>query len=398
MKILYITSRFPYPLEKGDKLRAYNQIKELSKTHEIILYSITENVIQERWDQEINRITYYHEISFLKKWQRYANFFRGIFNALPFQINYFYNKKRKKQIEKLIVRFQPDLVFCQLIRMSEYIKDSRIPKVLDYMDAFSKGVQRRMENQPFYIKKLFEVEYRRLLSYEGAIFQHFDAAVIISNADKELIPVINNNEIEIIRNGVNFDYFKPQPNVIKEYDIVFTGNMSYPPNVSAVLFLHNEVLPLLKVAHPQIKILIAGANPSARVKELNASNFVVTGWVEDINIYYDKSKIFIAPMFIGTGLQNKLLEAMAMRLPCITSPLVNKSLGAAAQHELLIAETAEEYAHFVIQLLGNSNFADQVALDGYNFVTQNFSWSSTTDQLNLIFQKISYNTSTYNPS
>jgi sugar transferase (PEP-CTERM/EpsH1 system associated) len=388
LKILYLTSRFPYPLEKGDKLRAYNQVKELSKDHQVILYSITENRVIEKWEDEIRKVTYFYHYSYLSTFQKYLNLFRGLFNDLPFQINYFYNERRKKNIEKLIVRFNPDAVFCQLIRMSEFARHTGKPKVLDYMDAFSKGIERRMEEQPFYLKEVYALEYRRLLKYEASVHRDFDASIIISNADKEMIPLENRETIETVRNGVNFEYFRPRPDTIKEFDLVFTGNMSYPPNVSAVLFLHNEILPLLKARNPEIKVLIAGANPVSKVKELHTENFVVTGWVEEINEYYAKSKIFIAPMLTGTGLQNKLLEAMAMQLPCITSPLVNQSLGAADGKEILIADSPAEYANCVNQLLEQEKFANEIALAGFSFVTLNFSWGKTIAQLNRIFERI----------
>lgn len=388
MKILYLTSRFPYPLEKGDKLRAYNQIKELSKNHQVILYSITENKILDKWEDEIKKVTYYHQSSLLTPFQKYFHLALGIFNKLPYQINYFFNQTRKKNIEKLLVRFNPDVVFCQLIRMSEFARYLEKPKVLDYMDAFSKGVQRRMNEEPFYIRKIYELEYKRLLRYEAYIHKDFDASIIISTADKEAIPLQPNEEMSIIRNGVNFDYFKPQPLVKKEFDLVFTGNMSYPPNVSAVLFLYHDILPLLRTKYPEIKILIAGANPVAKLRELHSENFVITGWVEEINEYYAKSKIFIAPMLIGTGLQNKLLEAMAMQLPCITSPLVNNSLGAKADTEILIAENANAYAAYVFRLLEDDSFAKSISKAGYEFVTTSFSWSNTIEELNDIFLKI----------
>ena len=388
MKILYLTSRFPYPLEKGDKLRAYNQIKELSLSNQVILFSISENKIRQDWDDEINKITYYHEVAKLSFLQKYFNLFHGFLNSLPFQVNYFYNQKNKIKIEKLLVRFNPDILFCQLIRMSEYVKDTEKPKVLDYMDAFSTGIQRRMHQQPFYLKGVFSMEYKRLLDYESKIHKYFDASLIISNADKELIPFEDEQQIETIRNGVNFDYFKPRPEIQKEFDLAFTGNMSYPPNVSAVLYLHQEILPLIKKKFPEIKVLIAGANPISKIRELHTPNFVVTGWVENINEYYAKSRIFIAPMLIGTGLQNKLLEAMAMQLPCITSALVNLSLGAKENKDILIAETAADYAKYVIKLLNEPEFADELALHGNNFVNQNFSWGSTTNQLNKIFEDL----------
>lgn len=381
MKILVLTSRFPYPLEKGDKLRAYHQIRELSGRHQVILYSITENRIQKKWDDEIGKVTYYHQASYLTPLQKLSGMLRGFMNALPFQVNYFYSKKRKLAVDRLITRFNPDVIYCQLIRMSEYVKDVPTPKVLDYMDTFSKGIQRRMQQQPFYLKGVYAMEYSRLLHYEKSIYDAFDASVIISAADRNALPVEPEKPVTVVRNGVNFDYYNPLPDAKKSFDLVFTGNMSYPPNVSAVLYLHHEILPLVKNTFPNVRVMIAGANPVHRIRELNSENFVVTGWVEHMNVCYAQSKIFIAPMLIGTGLQNKLLEAMAMELPCITSPLVNQSLDAKPGKEILVAGSTEEYAEWIVRLLKEPDFARTVAREGHAFVKQNFSWEKTTEKL-----------------
>jgi sugar transferase (PEP-CTERM/EpsH1 system associated) len=389
MKILFITSRFPYPLEKGDKLRAYYQIQELSKRHKVILFSITENKISRDWESEIEKITYHHQVEELGNIRKVINLARTFFNKLPFQVNYFFNKRKKKLIDRLILRFDPDIVFCQLIRMSEYVRDTSVPKILDYMDAFSKGIERRLEYQPFYMKQVYRMEYKRLLEYEVDIYDQFNASTIISNRDMEVIPFKDTSKISVVRNGVDFNTYQPQPATEKDFDIVFTGNMSYPPNVAAVLFLHHEILPLVKERHPHIRVLVAGASPVAKIRELNDTSFVVTGWVEHMNDSYARSKIFVAPMQIGTGLQNKLLEAMAMQLPCITTGLVNQSLGALAGEEVLIANTAKEYSDYISRLLDDQNFSSRIGEAGNKFVRANYSWQKMTTQLEEVIKAVS---------
>ena len=130
------------------------------------------------------------------------------------------------------------------------------------------------------------------------------------------------------------EFYKPVKRK-KEYDLVFTGNMGYPPNVNSVIFLTEKILPVVRKKMPDIKIMFAGASPDPKVKAVNSENIKVTGWVDDIRNYYAKAKIFIAPMQIGTGLQNKLLEAMAMKIPCISSPLANNALEAEDGKEII---------------------------------------------------------------
>ena len=114
-------------------------------------------------------------------------------------------------------------------------------------------------------------------------------------------------------------FFNPKKRIKKKYELVFTGNMSYPPNVNAVEYIAKELMPLLIERKPDIKLLIAGATPANSVKALSSENILVSGWLDDIRDAYNDASVFLAPLQIGTGLQNKLLEAMCMEVPCITS-------------------------------------------------------------------------------
>ena len=167
----------------------------------------------------------------------------------------------------------------------------------------------------------------------------------------------------------------------KKYDLVFTGNMSYPPNVNAVEYLADEIMPIVWKTLPDTKLYIAGATPDPRVKKAASERIIVSGWLDDIRDAYAQSRVFIAPMRIGTGLQNKLLEAMSMRLPAITSPLANASLGAKPDEEIFIGNNAEEMANNIIILLTNTQKAEQIAQAGYDFTNRVYDWGKATEIL-----------------
>jgi sugar transferase (PEP-CTERM/EpsH1 system associated) len=388
MKLFVLLSRFPYPLEKGDKLRAYHQIRELSKSNEIYLCALSDVAISEKQRQELEPYCKSIKVIRLSKFTMYWNILVGIFfSKLPFQILYFYSKRAQKEIEKTIISNKIEHIFCQLIRTSEYVKNIKhIPKTLDYMDALSRGMERRVENSPFYLKPFVKIEAFRLKKYEHFIFSYFDRNVIISEQDRDLIVNVNNDTIEIIPNGVEYDFFQAKP-MEKKYDLIFTGNMSYEPNVISVEYLANEILPLVQQRIPNIQLVIAGASPSNRVKALANNNVTITGWVEDIRDYYNSAKIFVAPMLIGTGLQNKLLEAMAMKLPCVTSQLANNALGANNGKDILIGENTEDYANHIVSLMQNKTAADELAIGGFKYVSQTFSWENSTRKLEQLFKK-----------
>ena len=382
MKIFILLPRIPYPLEKGDKLRAYNQIKQLSKRHEIILCAINDNhkVDEQQAFQALQ--PYCNSINFIKisKLQILFGLLRAFLKGLPLQCGYFYNHKAARKVDQLIIKHQPDMLFGQLLRVAEYIRHKNIPKTIDYQDVFSYGMKRRRDIASWITKPIYNMEYKRLCRYEAAIFDDFDVKAIISEPDRDLIPHPKKEEILIIPNGVDHEFFKPRQEE-KKYDVVFTGNMSYAPNVNAVDYLANEILPIVWKTLPGTKMYVAGATPDPKVKKAASDHVIVSGWLDDIRDAYAQSRVFIAPMRIGTGLQNKLLEAMSMGLPAITTPLANASLGAKPNEEILIGSNAEEMAQHIITLLTDTQKAEQIAQAGFNFTNRVYDWGKATEIL-----------------
>jgi len=386
MKIFVLLSRVPYPIEKGDKLRAFHQIRCLAKHNEIILCALSDSAVHPDAINELNKFCSEVHIIPIRKPGMAWNVIRAFLNGNPLQVGYFYRCHAQKKIDSLIKKSNPDHIFCQLIRVSEYVKNSAIPKTLDYQDIFSMGAKRRAETSSFLMKIPFLMEYTRLLRYENMIFAKFDNKTIISQPDRDLLPHSARNEVAIIPNGVDHAYFTPVKGV-KSYDVVFTGNMGYPPNIDAARFIAEEIFPLVLKQFPAAKLLLAGATPHARVQALQSDNITVSGWMADIRDSYASSRIFIAPMRIGTGLQNKLLEAMAMEMPCITSDLANQALGAEQNVEILIGSNAGEYAEHIIKLLNDQKYADTLAHNGHSFVKKVFSWENSVNELEKLFKK-----------
>ncbi|MAE08552.1 MAG: hypothetical protein CL661_07305 [Bacteroidetes bacterium] len=385
MRIFVLLSRVPYPLEKGDKLRAFNQIKELAKKNELILCALNPNKNLDKQKAFSKLQPYCHSINFLDLpvHLRFWNMAVAFFDNIPIQAGYFYNKKAAKEIRRLISTYKPDHIYCQFIRTAEYVKNINIKKTLDYQDVLSHGIKRRIKKASLFTLPFFKIEYKRLLVYEREVFDYFDNKTIISVPDKDLIPHKNKEEIHVIPNGVDHSYFKPI-NKEKTFDVLFTGNMAYPPNVDAAEYLIKEIMPTVWKKIPNTRVLLAGASPAKKVKSLQSKQVKVTGWMDDIRDAYSSARIFIAPMCIGTGLQNKLLEAMSMKIPSITTPLANDALQAKEGSEILIGTTSSELANQIIELLKNENFYNTVAENGYNFVHNSYSWKNATEKLNEI--------------
>lgn len=383
-KLAVIVSRFPYPLEKGDKLRAYYQIKELSNDFSITLIAISDIAIEDSSKEHLSQFCDKIVILRLKKLMILIQLIKCFFSDKPFQIGYFYDPFIKTKIKKVLDELQPDHIYCQLIRTTEYVKNYHsCYKTLDYMDTLSKGIERRIEKSPFIWKWLFRSEAGRLGRYEQKIFTYFENKTIISDQDRDLIQHPERKKIHVIPNGIDGKFFD-YPITEKKYDLVFVGNLSYAPNVEAVQFIS-----LIAKRKPELKILISGASPSNQVKKLiqQNSNMSLKGWVEDIRQSYAEGKIFIAPMMIGTGMQNKLLEAMALGVPCITSPLANNAIKGDDMKNIVVASDLDEFILKIDHLLQNSELRTEIGRSGCEFVKSQYTWQKTTKVLSSIIQQ-----------
>jgi sugar transferase (PEP-CTERM/EpsH1 system associated) len=382
MKIFMLVSRVPWPLEKGDKLRAYHQLKELAKHHEVYLCCLTDTTVHRDALNELHKLTPHVEIIRLNRIKILFNLFMGLFDKKPYQVKYFYQRSAYRKILRAIKQFNPDHIYCQLIRTSEYVKHlHEYRKTIDYMDALSSGQRRRMDNAPVWFKPLVREEAKRLTAYENLIFDYFDHHTIISEQDRQLIYHEKRNRIAIIPNGVNHEYFQPQKTELK-YELIFTGNMSYPPNVDCAQRLAHEIMPLVTKRFPSIKLVLAGANPTRAVNELANPNIEVSGWLDDIRTAYNSASIFVAPMRIGSGLQNKLLEAMSMNLPCVSTPLAARPMEAIPNEHLLVGDSNEEIALHIITLLEQKEYSKKIAAQGRQFVLDKFNWDKSVQSLN----------------
>jgi sugar transferase (PEP-CTERM/EpsH1 system associated) len=375
-KLIYVVSRFPYPLEKGDKLRAFHQLKELSKHFEITLIAISEKNIDHNHLLMVKSYCIDIQIIRINRLSIFINLIVALIQGKPLQTGYFFCWKGYKKVKKILKSIEPDHIFCQLIRCAEYVKDyHNCPKTIDYMDALSKGIERRIEQQNFISKWLFKIEFRRLLSYERSIFEYFENKTIISEQDRNYIFHPEKDKIKVVANGIDTSFFE-NLKLEKKYDLVFVGNLSYAPNIEAVHFILNNIIQV----NPNLTCLISGANPSKSLIEKCSKNKNVTinGWVDDIRKSYQSGKIFVAPMMIGTGMQNKLLEAMASGLPCITTSMTNNAINAEDKKEIFVAESAEQYHEIINRLLSDKEKINLIGLAGKNFVQNNYSWENVT--------------------
>ncbi|MES2628712.1 MAG: glycosyltransferase [Bacteroidota bacterium] len=387
MKLFVLLSRVPYPLEKGDKLRAYHQLKLLHEKHEIFLCCLNFGRTEPDAEEKLKEISTHQAIINLDFLLLPFFMLLALFSRKPLQVGYFFQWSAMIRIRKLIAAWQPDHIYAQLLRTAEYVKDlHHIPKTIDYQDCFSAGTARREKRSSWLTRPIWASEKRRLKYYEYICFEYFENKTIISRQDRDAIPHHLNKDIVIVSNGVDLKGFTPL-HIPRTTDLLFTGNMSYPPNVASVLYLVEKILPEIRKSIPAVTLTICGAEPAKAVRDLASDRVIVTGWVKDISAVYHTTRLFIAPMQMGAGLQNKLLEAMACGVPCITSALAANALLESPDEVLLIGHSPEDYAQKVVNLLSNADEMEALAQKGRKFVMENYTWEQAVKPLEELFEK-----------
>ena len=387
MKILVVLPRFPYPLEKGDKLRAFHQIRMLSKNNEIYLFCLTHTRVLDEHVEAVKPFCKDICIVQSPKLVNYKNIIRNYFLTKSLQLGYWDSLKVRKAFKSYQKKVNPDVIYSQMIRTMPWVSRSLCPKVMDFQDALSMNAERRMDQAHGIWHFILHYEFKMLRSTEYNSFKIFDALTIISEPDCDAIPHKRNGDIHVVPNGVDFDFFAPieQP---RQYDIVFCGNMRYEPNVRAAQFLAEKIMPLVWQTHPNASLLLAGACPKAKVSKLASDHITVIDSPEDIRKCYASARIFAAPMLTGSGLQNKLLEAMAMQMPCVTTSIANDSLHAEKGREVLVGDTAREFADHIVRLLDDEDLCHSIARNGNTFVHNTYSWELSCSKLESILQSV----------
>lgn len=381
VKLVAVLPRFPYPLDKGDKLRAYHLLRQLSQRHQIYIFALTDSPVSAEDFKAVEQFATAVEVFRLSRWRILLRLLGNVFSRLPFQTAYHTDSRALHRFQAFVNTHNPDAVFCQLIRTGEFAAHISCPGILDFQDALSENMRLRIGRENPFLRPLFRMEYKRLLAYEREMPNRFRSLCIISEKDRQALPESVQAQTRIVGNGIDMQFYKHMQAQTQPIDLLFVGAMSYRPNIEATIFLVKQVLPLLKLKGLNLNISIVGADPVAEVKALASERVTVTGRVEDTRPYYASARLMVAPMFISTGVQNKILEAAAMLVPVVTTPQAAEAVGNPEKKCFAEASTAEEFAEKIAYLLQNSEISAAYFQQAYAYVQQHFSWEFCAQQL-----------------
>jgi polysaccharide biosynthesis protein PslH len=292
-----------------------------------------------------------------------------------------------------------EVIHVEHLRGSEYGRYLKsnfpgLPVIWDSVDCISYLFrQAAKQSTSLFGKLVSRFELNRTEKAEADLLEIFDHVLVTSSIDRIALLNTARDEkipapISILPNGVDQDYFRPNSDVPKEPEtLVFSGKMSYHANISMVKYLVNEIMPLIWRQRPKVRLFVVGKDPSPEIKRMEENPLIkVTGTVSDIRPFLWKSTVAVAPLVYGAGIQNKILEAMAVELPVVTTSRALLSLGAVADREILLGDAPEEFSAAVLRLLDNSAWGLKVGEAGRLFVRENHDWGKISEQLVEIYE------------
>lgn len=392
--LLLLVHRMPYPPNKGDKIRSYHLLKHLAQRFHVHLGTFIDDPDDWQHMETVNRMCLDTHFARLQPFSAKLRSLRALPAARPMTIDYYRDAGMQTWIRKVLNTFPISRVVVFSSAMAQYAETiGNARRVIDFVDVDSDKWAQYAEKKSWPMNWLYRRESRTLLRYEREVAASFDASMFVSHAEAALFrqhaPECA-DKVGYFSNGVDTDFFSPErgyrnPYPSNEAAVVFTGAMDYWPNADAVQWFCEKVLHAIRVRVPRAAFYIVGARPTEQVKALAKLPGVrVTGTVADIRPYIAHARVVVAPLRIARGIQNKVLEAMAMGKPVVASAAAKEGIDADPGREIVLAENEQQFINAVCALLSAS--APQIGRAARAKVVARYGWSSNLAKLDELLE------------
>lgn len=378
MRIFYICQRVPYPPDRGDKIITYHEIRHLSRRYEVHVFCVADGREDLVNVAGLSGCAASITAAPMARWSGRWRALVSLVTGGPLSVAAMRESRLHANVRRAAAALKPDLVIVFSSNVAQYAEDfSGTPRIMHFADLDSMKWRAYASRSAPPMRWLYALEARRLLAYERRIARDFTHSLVCTEAEardfRELIP---GAPVSVVRNGVDLEYFSPAGTTRRRGAMVFTGVMDYRPNVDAVCWFCEAMLPLIRRERPDATFTICGSRPSRDVLRLaRLPGVTVTGRVPDVRPYLDAAEVFVAPLRLARGIQNKLLEALAMGLPVVTSPAAWRGTEIPAGEGILVADQPETFAAEVLRLLQDDGFRADTARRGRAIVRERYGWS-----------------------
>jgi len=392
LNILFLAHRIPYPPNKGDKIRSFNEIKYLAQHHNIYLGTVLDH---EADHQYVATLSDFCQEVYARHFFKRIKLIRNVLSSRPFSVANFYGPSLQRYVDSTLANRNIDAVVCFCSSMAEYVFRSSVLRqngadgvklIMDYVDLDSDKWRQYSNYARRPLSALYGVEHRRLFPYEVRINQRFDATIFVSQREKvifeKLYPQAKN--VSVIQNGVSFDYFTPKRKRPDNRNpiLLFTGVMDYFANEDGVQWFCEKILPPIRTQFPGAEFYIVGSHPTRKVRNLaRIPGVTVTGFAPDIREYYWKADVCVIPLRIARGLQNKVLEAMATGNAVVATSNARDGIICTENSDIVVANQPEDFAREVIDLLSHPQKRDVLGENAVNNIRAHYCWDTNLQKL-----------------
>ncbi len=381
-RLLFVSPRFPYPPIQGDRLRAYELLGRLRDRYQITLLApdapdathVARALGVEWIPVHVARLPALLAIV------------AALPSKLPLQVAYLCPPALLHGARRILAECRHDLLHIHTIRAAPVAGLTHLPVVFDFIDPLSLNMRRRAEHEHIPLRWLFQHEADRLQQYERKLLDQSAATMVVAATD---LPALGNHpRLHVITSGINLDTFTYTEANRDPATIIFSGRMAYYPNADAARFLALEILPLVRAQLPTAQLRIVGADPPPSVRDLAiCPGVTVTGYVEQIAVELQRATVAAAPIRTGTGIQTKVMEAMACGTPVVATAHALAGIAAQPGLHALVAEEAQPIAQALIRLMMDAQLRLQLARAARKWVELRYTWDATADAVDALYQE-----------
>jgi sugar transferase (PEP-CTERM/EpsH1 system associated) len=381
MRIFFVCQRVPFPPDRGDKIVTFHEIRHLSQHHEVDVFCLADGARDLANLPGLRRYAGHVTAVPVSKARSRLRALMALCRGRPLSVAAYDDMRLHYEIARQFEVRRPDLIIVFSGNVAQYAEGfADVPRIMQFHDLDSLKWAQYAERSGPALRWLYRIEARRLLAYERAIADKFAHALVCTEAEqRDFERLFPGRPVSLVGNGVDLDYFCSAGRAKDAGSIVFTGVMDYFPNIDAVTWFCEAILPLVQNEIPQASLTICGSRPTAAVRRLAKRPGVrVTGWVPDTRPFLDVAELFVAPLRVARGVQNKVLEALAMGLPAIVSTPAWRGTSIPADAGLLVADEVREFAGLVVRALRDPGLRADMALKARAAVEARYRWA---DQL-----------------
>ncbi|MBL8286376.1 MAG: TIGR03087 family PEP-CTERM/XrtA system glycosyltransferase [Rubrivivax sp.] len=383
--LLFLAHRLPYPPDKGDKVRSWNLLRHLAQRHRVFLATFVDDPADLRHVETVaGQCAGLHASRLVPQRARLASM-AGLLDGQALTVHYYRDKALQRWVDATLARERIDAALVFSSSMAQYLdRHADLPMLVDFVDVDSAKWAAYAGRKRWPMSWIYAREGRTLLAEERRIAARARAGFFATGKEAQLFRSLAPESAArcfALDNGVDAAFFAPaiqrsSPFAPGEAAVVFTGAMDYWPNEDAVRWFAAEVLPQLRARRPDVRFYIVGRNPTSAVCSLAGDGVVVTGTVSDVRPYLQHAAVVVAPLRLARGVQNKVLEAMAMQRAVVAAAECVSALNVRVGAEIIAAETAVEYSREVLGLLDRAAAAEAIGAAARRRVLQSYSWEA----------------------